>query len=280
MKAKVVDLSCGLGHSLFLLDSGLVYSWGNGGNGRLGLGDTTDRSEACLVLALSKVNVAAVQCGASHSMARTAQGNVYCWGKNTQGQCGLNHADDVLRPTLLKTLIHEVVTQLDAGWEHSVALTDEGRIYAWGCGYKDTRRGVIPPVLGLGHNECRMSPERIASLDGVFITKVICGWDHCLALDKSGKLLSWGSGQNGKLGHGSEENYSIPCYVSSLENVKIVFVAAGCEHSAAVSDNGTLYTWGHGEGGRLGHGDNVQCSIPTPVLPFGIMNLRYRYCHT
>ena len=73
----------------------------------------------------------------------------------------------------------------------------EGKLYSWGCGYKDSRRGVIPPVLGLGHNESKMCPERIVSLDGIFITSIACGWDHCLALDKSGKVLSWGSGQNG-----------------------------------------------------------------------------------
>ena len=43
-----------------------------------------------------------------------------------------------------------------------------------------------------------MCPERIVSLDGVVITKLACGWDHCLAIDKAGKVLSWGSGQNGK----------------------------------------------------------------------------------
>ena len=71
-------------------------------------------------------------------------------------------------------------------------------MYAWGCGYKDSRRGVIPPVLGLGHNEGRLIPEKISSLDGIVIAKVACGWDHCLALDNRGKVLSWGSGQNGK----------------------------------------------------------------------------------
>ena len=43
LKVFVVDVSCGLGHTLFLTDNGIVYSWGNGGNGRLGLGDVLDR---------------------------------------------------------------------------------------------------------------------------------------------------------------------------------------------------------------------------------------------
>ena len=43
------DLACGLGHALFLTDSGCVLSWGNGGSGRLGLGNTIDQAEACIV---------------------------------------------------------------------------------------------------------------------------------------------------------------------------------------------------------------------------------------
>lgn len=40
-------------------------------------------------------------------------------------------------------------------------------------------------------------------------------------------------------------------------------VSAGCEHSAAIDSRGVLYTWGHGDGGRLGHGDCVAVGQPT-----------------
>ena len=65
----VVDVACGLGHTIALLASGEVYSWGNGGNGRLGHGDTQDRSSACIVSMLEGVNIIAVFSGASHSLA-------------------------------------------------------------------------------------------------------------------------------------------------------------------------------------------------------------------
>jgi hypothetical protein len=42
----------------------------------------------------------------------------------------------------------------------AIALTDKGAVYAWGCGYKDNRRGIVPPVLGLGDNNGRTDPER------------------------------------------------------------------------------------------------------------------------
>ena len=292
--AKVVDVSCGLGHALFLLHTGRVFSWGNGGNGRLGLGDVQDRAEACPVLLLQHESISAVQCGASHSLALTASGRVYSWGKNSQGQCGQGVLDDQLKPEVIRKLEDKVIVQVSAGWEHSLALTREGRIYSWGSGYKDSRRGVIPPVLGLGSSEAKSSPELIASIETVRIVAIGCGWDHCLALDEKGKLLSWGSGQNGKLGLGTEDNVSIPCYIPTfgeeddqveeeggIEGTKagrkgmvVVHMAAGCEHTAVLTTDGDVYSWGHGDGGRLGHGSNAQCFTPTKIASIGIMGIQ------
>ena len=55
--------------------------------------------------------------------------------------------------------------------------------------------------------------------------------------------------------------------------MKAIQIAAGCEHSAIISDQGILLTWGHGDGGRLGHGENNQCLLPTPVQALSMMKL-------
>ena len=56
-KPPVVSVACGLGHTLALLVTGRVLSWGNGSNGRLGVGDTQDRCTACPVAALENAIV-------------------------------------------------------------------------------------------------------------------------------------------------------------------------------------------------------------------------------
>jgi alpha-tubulin suppressor-like RCC1 family protein len=68
------------------------------------------------------------------------------------------------------------------------------RLFSWGSGYKDNRRGTIPPVLGLGDYEGHVLPTKLKSLDeqASRIVNVVCGWDHCLALDDKGRMLSWG----------------------------------------------------------------------------------------
>lgn len=82
------------------------------------------------------------------------------------------------------------VVQVAAGWEHSLALSAVGRVYSWGSGYKDSRRGVVPPVLGLGHNEGRDAPEAVAGFgpEGLAATRLASGWDHCLVLGADGRI--------------------------------------------------------------------------------------------
>ena len=214
-----------------------------------------------------------VQAGASHSLALSETGILYSWGKNSQGQCGVGTTDDLLRPTVVQIKC-EGLTRMAAGWEHSLVLTKDGLVFSWGCGYKDNRRGVVPPVLGHGGSEGKTLPERIIFFEIHRVTDIACGWDHCLALDGEGKVFSWGSGLNGKLGHGSENNCAMPSAIESLSGVRICRIAAGCEHSAVVDTKGRLYTFGHGDGGRLGHGDSSPCLIPKKVDVLDTMKLR------
>ena len=130
-KLVVKDVSCGLGHALFLLNTGKIYAWGNGGNGRLGLGDTSDRAESSPVTDMDHCTIISVHCGASHSLALTDDGEVYCWGKNSQGQCGQGYIEDILLPKVVSHLggTSFVIVEIAAGWEHSMALTASGEIY-------------------------------------------------------------------------------------------------------------------------------------------------------
>ena len=73
------------------------------------------------------MTITRIQCGASHSLAITAEGRLYTWGKNSQGQCGLGHTDDVLQPTLVIMLAEWQVAEVAAGWEHTLAVTTDGK---------------------------------------------------------------------------------------------------------------------------------------------------------
>lgn len=87
-------------------------------------------------------------------------------------------------------------------------------------------------------------------------------------------MFSWGDGEDGKLGHGNRLNLEKPKIIEALRNKRIRDIACGSSHSAAISSNGELYTWGLGEYGRLGHGDNMTQLKPKQVRK---SSLRYLF---
>ena len=91
------------------------------------------------------------------------------------------------------------------------------------------------------------------------------GGRHSLALTTDGKVFSWGEGDDGKLGHFSRWNCDKPRLIEALKSKRVRDIACGSSHSAAITSNGDLYTWGLGEYGRLGHGDNTTQLKPKQV---------------
>jgi alpha-tubulin suppressor-like RCC1 family protein len=82
---------------------------------------------------------------------------------------------------------------------------------------------------------------------------------------ENAEVYAWGSGEYGKIGCGDEEKHRAPTLVETLQGKGVVAVAAGGFHSVALTDDGVLYTWGGGEKGQLGHGDEKNQMLPKPV---------------
>ena len=57
-----------------------------------------------------------------------------------------------------------------------------------------------------------------------------------------------------------------PTLVTSLSGRRVVGIAAGSNHSAAYTEDGTLYTWGKGSYGRLGHGEEYTHIVLDKVI--------------
>jgi hypothetical protein len=82
---------------------------------------------------------------------------------------------------------------------------------------------------------------------------------------KDNVIYSWGVGEDGRLGHGDTENYLEPTPILAFKNCKKVqSVSCGNNHSAAVVDD-SVYTWGRGDFGQLGHGDGSGQISPKKV---------------
>ncbi|KAF3631198.1 Ultraviolet-B receptor UVR8 [Capsicum annuum] len=119
--------------------------------------------------------------------------------------------------------------------------------------------------LGHGNSSDLFTPQPIKALHGTRIKQIACGDSHCLAVTMEGEVQSWGRNQNGQLGLGTTEDSLVPRKIEAFKEIPVKMVAAGAEHTAAVSEDGELYGWGWGRYGNLGLGDRNDRLVPEKV---------------
>lgn len=176
---------------------------------------------------------------------------VMVWGLNDKEQLGGLKGSKVKVPTFSQTISRLRPIHIAGGSKSLFVVSQDGKVFA--CGEGTNGR------LGLGVTHNVPLPHQLPVLHQYVVKKVAVhsGGKHALALTLDGKVFSWGEGEDGKLGHGNRTTLDKPRLVEALRAKKIRDIACGSSHSAAISSQGELYTWGLGEYGRLGHGDNA-----------------------
>uniref|UniRef100_A0A8C1Q3Y0 HECT and RLD domain containing E3 ubiquitin protein ligase 3 n=1 Tax=Cyprinus carpio TaxID=7962 RepID=A0A8C1Q3Y0_CYPCA len=252
------EVACGSQHSLFLLHDGSVYACGSNSCGQLGHDKGGWRPE--LVGALDAQKIAGVSCGQAHSLAVNEQGQVFAWGAGEGGQLGLGTAEEAVRvPRLIKKLCEHRISQVMCGNQHCIALSKDGQLFVWG----ENSSGQ----LGLGKGEpSTLSPQPLKSLCGIPLAQISAGGDHSFALSLSGAVFGWGKNSAGQLGLNDEQDRAVPCHIKFLRSQKVVYISCGEEHTAALTKEGGLFTFGNGSRGQLGHDSTRNEPLPRRVM--------------
>ncbi|KAL0343235.1 UNVERIFIED_CONTAM: Ultraviolet-B receptor UVR8 [Sesamum angustifolium] len=199
-----------------------------------------------------------ISAGASHSVALLSGGVVCSWGRGEDGQLGHGDAEDRFSPTQLSALDGQEIVSVTSGADHTTAYSESQlQVYSWGWG--DFGR------LGHGNSSDLFTPQPIKALQGLRIKQIACGDSHCLAVTMEGEVQSWGRNQNGQLGLGNIEDSLVPRKIEAFQGISVKMVAAGAEHTAAVTEDGELYGWGWGRYGNLGLGDRDDRLVPGKV---------------
>lgn len=86
-------------------------------------------------------------------------------------------------------------------------------------------------------------------------------------MDKTNEILVWGCNKNYNLGIGNEEGKSYPQYLDFFKKLKIFIrcVSISTYHCLYVTENGIVYSVGHGKGGRLGIGNEKTIVVPEAI---------------
>ncbi|KAF8466393.1 regulator of chromosome condensation 1/beta-lactamase-inhibitor protein II [Kalaharituber pfeilii] len=266
----------------------IVYVFGKGEMAELGLGPAPNarivkRPRINHFLLPDKVGVVQIACGGMHSLALTKDGKVYSWGVNDQGALGrdtkweaptkdadatdsedeegeINPKEST--PGLVEGLPENInIVQVAAGDSISVAVTDEGYVYAWG-----TFR-CSDGILGFSErSRVALRPARIPTLKDV--VQVVTGTDHILALTKTGNVFAWGNGQQFQLGRRVVERTRLNGLSPrefGLHNIKII--GAGSYHSFAIDDKGKVFAWGVNQYAQCGLYDDEDSPTGGALIP-------------
>lgn len=217
-----------------------VWSWGAGTEGQLGTKILQDENFPQLLNQPSLSSVSSLACGGAHVIALTSAGKVLSWGRGNSGQLGHGEiVSNALYPKAVTSLDGYVITHVAAGWSHSAFVSDSGCVFTCGDGSFGQ--------LGHGDHASHYSPVKVSCFVDQHVAQVACGMRHSLVLLKGNQVYGFGSGKRGQLGvNDGIKSVNVPRVVSGFEGVEIVEIAANGDHSAAVSVDGHVYTWGRG----------------------------------
>ncbi|PRQ04478.1 Regulator of chromosome condensation (RCC1) repeat protein [Enhygromyxa salina] len=196
-------------------------------------------------------------------------GRVRCWGRNSSGQLGYGHTDDIgddeTPAEAGDVMLPEPGVELTMGDSHSCILMEDMAVRCWGTGGNGR--------LGYGNTENIGDDEFPLSIADIVVggatLEVDAGGSHTCARLDNGKLRCWGSNASGQLGYGNSENIGDDEHPASAGDVPVggavVALATGINHSCAILANGTMRCWGSGFNGQLGYGNTSSIgSMNTP----------------
>ena len=147
------------------------------------------------------------------------------------------------------------IEHINAFHEKTAGVTKDGKLVMWGR----TRDGSIVDGKGNSFKSNLKQPTYFEEVSGTSFQQVSCGKDHIAAITIDGRLLTMGNPGHGKLGHKdySDEHKSSYMPKSIGDNARIEYldlkdvkqVSCGFRHTACVTKDGGLYTWGEARNG-------------------------------
>ena len=261
--ARYRAVAAGNFHTCALTTEGDAWCWGNNSWGQVGNG-TVGGSPILTPQAVGGDHkFTAIVSAAWHSCGLEADGTVFCWGGNREGQLGIGRTSEY------ETSPQQVTgslrfTKLEANSEYTCALAEDRRAFCWGknmygeLGYTNGRgTWVSSPQLVLG---------------GQLYTDIAADSHHTCGVTTTGSVMCWGSNFAGELGiglppSGGDDYRPLPVAVLGLANA--ADVATGGYHTCAVQTDGQAVCWGRNREGQLGIGSfatgDAPWAVPTPT---------------
>ncbi|SHG14223.1 RCC1 domain-containing protein [Chryseobacterium vrystaatense] len=188
--------------------------------------------------------------GSVHTVGLRADGTLWTWGINSNGQLGDGTMTSQSAPKQIGTSNKWV--KIAAGYDHTVALKTDGTLWAWG------KNDFGQLGDGTGY---KTTPTQIGTATDW--TQIASGDNFAMAIKANGTLWGWGKNNDGQLGDGTNVNRSTPVQIGTANDWKVI--VPGSQQTLAIKTNGTLWTWGNNSHGQLGDGTTTNKNTPVQI---------------
>jgi Regulator of chromosome condensation (RCC1) repeat/Bacterial Ig-like domain (group 2) len=253
---NATQVTLGWGWACARLATGAINCWGANGNGQLGNGGAPGTFSTTPVKVRGISTATTVAAGGDFTCALLANGTVWCWGYNGNGELGNGTTTESSIPVQVAGI--NTAVAIGTGYEHGCAVLASGAVQCWGqnsfgaLGNGSTTDSTTPvTVVGLS------SAQNLAA--GVFTT---------CALLTNGTERCWGDNFYGELGDGSAGGYgsysTTPTHVKGISSG--VAIIAGGYFNCVLLRGGTVQCWGDNRDGVLGTGGGPGSNVPVSFI--------------
>ena len=303
LKNEYVDkIYAGWEHNIILNNKGEIFSFGHNKDFQCGLPNNKGsnqniNSPTNISIINDNMKAISASCGNEHTLILKDDNSVYAFGCNEDGELGLKDKNiKTYKPNKINFgKYSNQIIQISAGTVHNLALTKDGRVFAWGSSQggqlglpedylinqPDFKENFFINEPTIVHIDKNLKKNKMNNLQNIknnleigdndeFIIKIACGEAHSVALSNKGSVYSWGFGSNGQLGLGFcedtfEPGYGTqlsrkftPQYVKDLEADNIIDIHCGKTFSMFINNKNEILATGVNDLNQLGIIDNPQ----------------------
>ena len=254
-------ISAGDSHVLGIKADGTLWAWGLNDKSQIGISSlaTTALQKTPAQITSPSGTWIAVSAGGHDSFALKADGTLWAWGDNGDGQLGISNGNAAVK---VPTQVGAGFQFVKAGYDFTIGVTADGNVFTWGHGSGDQ--------LGNGGTANTTVPGT-AILYAVKPGAVMGGASHGAELRTSGVLTTFGSVGSGALGLTSAQIAGCTSSTACAQPVAVTStkawraVATGESQTLGIKSDGTLWAWGANYAGEVGNGHTTPQTTPVQI---------------
>jgi len=247
-------------------EGAVLYCWGANSDGQIGDGTLRDANSRHPVMGLK--DLATVGLGQVTSCACDTSGQAWCWGRNVEGELGIEKASPNAKTPVKVSGVTDCA-QIAGGAQHVCAVHGNGTVSCWGSN-ENGQLGVGSSATlascaeGTGSAvPCATAPMLVKGLTDV--VEIKAGEQHTCARKSDKTVVCWGLNDKGQLGDGTNTSRATPVAVVGLPG-DAVELACGRWFNCVVHPAGTISCWGDNGSGQLGSGNTKEANRPVQVV--------------